>query len=143
MKTPNGRKFIIGLSSVLFGVLFLLVSPSSTAAELCLDPLCGYDDYGETSTKVSLTMSGLGTVEPVVAAAQIINVFLSILGFLTLVLTIYGGWIWIWARGNEEEITRGKDIIRGAIYGMVVILSSFGILQWLFYYFTKITNAVQ
>ncbi len=119
--------------------------PISVQAKLCLQPLCGTDVYSgatKSSTTLSLSMTGLGSVEPVVAAAQIINLFLSILGFLTLTLTIYGGWIWIWARGNEEEITKGKEIIKGSIYGMLVVLSSFGILQWIFYYFTKITNAV-
>lgn len=131
------------ISVMVFSLVVLCTPAYVQAASLCLDPLCGTDVFSASGTSVSLSMSGLGSVEPVIAAAQIINVFLNILGFLTLVLMIYGGWLWIWAKGNEEEITKGKDVIRGSIYGMIVILSSFGVLQYLFYYFTKITNAVQ
>ncbi len=114
-----------------FGVF--LVIATAQAASLSLDPLWG--------TEATLTNTGLGITDPVVVASQIINVFLRILGLLSLIFMLYGGWMWIWARGNDEEINRAKDIIKGAIIGLVVILSSFGIMQWVFYYLTQITNA--
>ncbi|MFA5995660.1 MAG: hypothetical protein WCW27_00130 [Patescibacteria group bacterium] len=137
------KKLLIGLFIIIGIISWFNVAKPVQAAKLCLDPLCGFDSIsGGTGTIVSLTDTGLGSIDPVVAAAQIINVGLRVLGFFTVVITIYGGFIWIWARGNEEEIQKGKDMIKGSIFGMVVILGSFGILQWFFYYFTKITNAV-
>lgn len=107
----------------------------ATAATISLNPFGG-GEYGE------LTDTGLGTTDPLVVASQVVNVFLRLLGAITVFLMIYGGWIWIWARGNSDEITRAKDIIRGSIIGLLVILASFGIMQFVFYYLTKITNAV-
>lgn len=89
----------------------------------------------------SFDLTGLGTTDPTVVAAQVINVFLRILGLLCLLLMLYAGWRWVWARGNEEEIKIAKDILRGTIFGLIVILGSYGIMQWIFYYLTRITNA--
>lgn len=117
-------------------ILGIVAVPELVAAAnptLSFDPLWG--------SGANLNETGLGTTDPVVVAAQVINVFLRLLGLLSVVFMLYGGWIWIWARGNDEEISRAKDIIRGSIIGLVVILSSYGVMQWVFYYLTKITNA--
>jgi hypothetical protein len=109
---------------------------TDAGATISIDPLGG-GEYG------SLTDTGLGETDPLTVAAQIVNVFLRILGALTVFFMVYAGWIWIWARGNADEIQRAKDIIRGSIIGLLVILSSFGVMQFVFYYLTKITNAVE
>lgn len=117
--------------------LLVLTAPSvlsaATNPSLSFDPLWG--------TSGNLNDTGLGTTDPVVVSAQIVNVFLRLLGLLSVLFMLYGGWIWIWARGNDEDITRAKDIIRGSIIGLIVILSSYGVMQWVFYYLSRITNA--
>lgn len=130
---------------IYFGLTFLLVSgvilvsthfALATDPSISINPLGGGTDYG------NLTNTGLGTVDPVVVASQLVNVFLRLLGAICVMLMLYGGWVWIWARGAEEDIQRAKDIIRGSIIGLIVVLSSFGVMQFVFYYLTKITNAV-
>ncbi len=119
-------------------VILLWLSPAVTSAvTISLNPFNGGTVYG------NLTDTGLGVNDPVIVAAQIINVFLRILGTITVLIMIYGGWTWLWARGNEEDITKAKDMIRGAIIGLLVVLASFGLTQFVFYYLTRITNAVQ
>jgi cytochrome bd-type quinol oxidase subunit 2 len=129
------NKYVRLTLSLVTGLTLLSVPALAMAANpsLSFDPLWGA--YG------NLNDTGLGTTDPVVVVAQIVNVFLRLLGLLSVLLMLYGGWIWIWARGNEEEITRAKDIIRGSIIGLIVILSSYGVMQWVFYYLTSITNA--
>ena len=105
-------------------------------ATISLNPLNG-GNYG------NLSDTGLGNTQPVEVASQVINVFLRLLGAISVFFMVYAGWIWIWARGNQEEVQRAKDIIRGSILGLLVILASYGIMQFVFYYLTKITNAVQ
>ncbi len=122
------------LSSII-GLAFLFIPSFVMAAtpSLSFDPFWGLSG--------NLNDTGLGTTDPVVVVAQVVNVFLRLLGLLSVLFMLYGGWIWIWARGNDEEITRAKDIIRGSIIGLIVILSSYGVMQWVFYYLTQITNA--
>lgn len=62
---------------------------------------------------------------PEIIAGQVIQAVLSFLGVIFLLLTVYGGYLWMIARGNEEEVTKAKDIIIDATLGLVVILSAY------------------
>ncbi len=117
------------------GQAILWLPQMASATGLSLNPFSGGATFG------NLSDTGLGTADPVTVAGQLTNVFLRVLGTITILLMIYGGWIWLWARGNDEEIKKAKDIIRGSLIGLLVILASFGIMQFVFYYLTKITNA--
>ncbi len=132
MKDSVSKQFSSKLLKYLALIGLLLIPVALQAATLSIDPFWG----GATN----LSNTGLGTTDPVVVASQIVNVFLRVLGLLSMLMMIYGGWIWLWARGNEEEIGRAKDIIRGAIIGLLVILASYGTMQWVFYYLSSITN---
>lgn len=57
----------------------------------------------------------------------IINAFLSIFGVIFMILIIYGGYKWMMARGNEEDITKAKGIVRGAIIGFIIVMVSYSI----------------
>ena len=76
--------------------------------------------------------TGLGDAAPVDVVAGIINWVLGILAILALILVIYAGFLWMLSRGNEEEVTKAKDILQGALFGLVIILASYGITQWVF-----------
>jgi len=58
---------------------------------------------------------------------NIINAFLGLFGVFFLVLTIYGGYIWMNARGNEEEVKKAKDILRSAIVGFIIVMLAYAI----------------
>lgn len=74
----------------------------------------------------------LGTQNPVYVASYVINAFLGILGLVFLILTIYGGFIWMKARGNEEEVTKAKHTIEAAVIGILIVLASYGISTYIF-----------
>jgi hypothetical protein len=116
-------------------VVWLSMALPVTAATIYFNPLGGSASYGNFSD------TGLGSTNPTVVAAQIVNVFLQVLGLMCLLLMLYAGWRWVWAKGNTEDITQAKEILRGTIIGLIVILGSYGIMQWVFYYLTRITNA--
>lgn len=61
---------------------------------------------------------------------SVVRIFLSLLGVIFVSYTIYGGFLWMTAAGNDEKITKAKHIIRDGIVGMIVILSAAAI-----YYF--------
>ncbi len=63
----------------------------------------------------------------------LINFFqlmLGILGSLSLVFFIYGGFIWVLSRGNQQMIQKGKDIIIGSIVGLSLALGSWVIVNF-------------
>jgi len=57
----------------------------------------------------------------------IIQVVLSFLGVIFLALMIYGGYIWMLARGNEQDVEKAKEIIRAAIIGLIIVVAAYAI----------------
>lgn len=57
--------------------------------------------------------------------ATIINAFLSLLGVFFLGLLVYAGFRWMNAQGNEEEVTKAKNIITQAVIGLAIILAAY------------------
>jgi len=60
-------------------------------------------------------------------AGTIVGGFLSILGIIFISLMIYGGLNWMMASGDEEKLTRAKNTIRRAIIGVVIVIGSYAI----------------
>lgn len=84
-----------------------------------------------------------GNGDPDAAAQSIIgkliNAFLSFFGIIFMVLIIYGGYRWMMARGNEDEVKRARDIIRGSVIGLIITLASYAIA---YFVSTAIQNAI-
>ncbi len=57
----------------------------------------------------------------------VIKAFLSFLGVLFLILMIYGGFLWMTARGNEAQVTKSKDLMTAAVIGLIIVLLSYAI----------------
>ncbi len=65
-------------------------------------------------------------------AGSIIGTALSMIGVLFFVLMVYGGFLWMIARGNEEQVRKAKDTIIEATIGLIVVLSSYAITNFVF-----------
>ena len=64
--------------------------------------------------------------------SSIINYALSFLGMISLILMMYAGILWMLARGNEEQITKAREILKGGFIGLVIILSSYALSYFVF-----------
>jgi cytochrome bd-type quinol oxidase subunit 2 len=54
----------------------------------------------------------------------IINVLLAFLGIVAVILFLYGGFLWMTAGGNEENVAKAKKIITATVIGLIIILIS-------------------
>lgn len=70
---------------------------------------------------------------------QIVTIILSVLGVVFLGFTIYGGLLWMTAQGNEDHITRAKDIITESIIGLIIVLAAYAISYFVISYLTKVS----
>lgn len=68
--------------------------------------------------------------DPRVITALVLKGFISILGILFLCYTVYAGFVWMTAGGNEAKILRAKSTLATGVIGMVVIFSAFSIAQF-------------
>jgi len=58
---------------------------------------------------------------------QMIQALLSLLGVVFMIYVIYGGYLWMAAAGNDEQIGKAKAIIKGSIIGLIIVLSAYAI----------------
>ena len=62
---------------------------------------------------------------------KIIKICLSLLGVIFLLL-IYGGYIWMLAQGNDQEVEKAIKIIKNSIIGLVIISAAYIIVNLIF-----------
>lgn len=108
---------VIVFSVLLLGVNFCLAAGLGDAFidKGPLGNVAGSSGAGYQTTGVS--------VESMVG--QAITVALSFVGVIFLGLMVYGGYIWMVARGNEQEVEKAKNIIKNSIIGIVIVLGAY------------------
>lgn len=74
--------------------------------------------------------TGLGNTDPRTMAASIIKILLGFLGIIAVIIILYGGFKWMTAAGNEDNVSSAKKIIGAGVIGLVIILMAFGIAQF-------------
>lgn len=82
----------------------------------------------------------IGTTDIKELIARIITTILGLTGAIALVLFVYGGLVWMTSGGNPEKIKEGKNILVWAILGLVVIFTSYIILNFVFETLEKVTK---
>ncbi len=60
----------------------------------------------------------------------VIKVALSFVGTIFLLLTVYAGFIWMSARGNESDIEKAQEIIKAAIIGLIITVGAYSITNF-------------
>jgi hypothetical protein len=84
--------------------------------------------------------TGLSNTDPRMMIANIIRIALGLLGIIAIGLIIYGGFLWMTAAGNEEQIDRAKKVLTSAVIGLVIILSAFAIATFVINNLLQATN---
>ena len=69
-------------------------------------------------------------VDPRILVANIIKIALEVLGTIFFVLTIYAGFLWMTAGGNEENIEKAKKVLTASVIGLVIILCAYSITYY-------------
>lgn len=59
-----------------------------------------------------------------------VNYFLSFLGLAAVVVVIYGGILMVVAAGDEEQVKKGKTAIFYSLIGIVIVLFSYTLVNW-------------
>ena len=57
--------------------------------------------------------------------AGVIALLLGAMGMIFLALIVYGGWMWMTARGASDQVGKAKEIISSAIIGMVIVIAGY------------------
>ncbi len=112
------------LKNFLLGAALVAV-PFSGFAHLAHAEVTAGDIEGNLDAVQS--SSGLGDNELDQTLGLLINVLLGLLGIIFLVLTIYAGFLWMTAGGDEKKVAKAKGILVTAVIGLVILLSAYAI----------------
>ncbi len=117
-QSRNKKIFLLGLFlGFFFGGLVL-----TAAAVWAQAPDMG---LSQVSSTLGLPSTDIRTI-----IANIIRIFLGLLGIIALVLMIYAGFVWMTSGGSEEKIGEAKKILTNATVGLVIILSAYAIVSF-------------
>lgn len=114
---------------ILFPVLFLCLAAPALAA----GPDIGLGDQGLTQKvagQSGYTVAGVTDTSLSASIGRIVKVVLSLVGTIFFVLTVYAGFLWMTASGNEEQVTKAKDILKMAVIGLAITLASYSITSF-------------
>jgi hypothetical protein len=76
--------------------------------------------------------------EPIIG--QVIKTIISFLGVIFFILIVYGGFMWMTARGNADQIDKAKKIIMNSIVGLVLVLFAYAITWYIIFQLTDATS---
>ncbi len=73
---------------------------------------------------------GLGSRDPRLIAASVINVILGFLGIIAVVIVLIAGFKWMTSAGNEEQVTQAKKMLTSGMIGLILVLASWGLSKF-------------
>ena len=116
-------KKIILSSLFLFLFSFLAFFSINSCSALTSDPTEGLN---QTASQVpALNKTTTNFIQT--TAGKLIGVILSFVGVIFLVLMIYAGVSWMTAAGNEQQVSKAKDLLINSIIGLIIIFAAYAI----------------
>ncbi|MBU1164521.1 pilin [Patescibacteria group bacterium] len=115
----------------LLAIFLILVQPLAVQAsifETIRSKTVGFGDLPDYSATEN---------SPELIAGRIIGYLLSFLGVLFIILIIYGGFMWMTASGNDEQVEKAKKMIKRATIGLFIVLASAAIAWSVFLALSK------
>jgi lysophospholipase L1-like esterase len=107
-------------------------SPSAAVADSSAGYSAACDPSDDAPVPITLGVN-IGGIQQVTGLPEYINTvyryLVSIILVVAIVMVVYGGFLYLTGAAGIGSIQRGKQIIRDALIGMVVVLAAYSILQ--------------
>jgi hypothetical protein len=108
----------------------------------CLLPSYSADGFGLEKTAVQAGYEIEGTSASLSGRVQVvISAFLGLMALVFFGLTLYGGIIWLTARGKEDAVEKAKGILEAAIIGLIVVVFSYAIATFVLNRLTGVSQS--
>src|SRR3989339_537063 len=116
------------LAIVFIFALGLVLSPQLVGAVSGSDPFgVKVIEQGDGSAGSALL---LGSRDLRTTATSIINIALSLLGIVSVVIVLIGGFRWMTAGANDEKVAEARKWIFSGIIGLAIVLSAWAIARF-------------
>lgn len=130
MKNLIKKQYKALFSALAAGILFFPLFSSAGLFGSGLGENCGPASQGvpvPCGPGLFGAPAGAGTVTDFILL--VINVLLIIIGLLTVLFIIIGGFRYVTAQGNEEQIESAKNTLKNSIIGLAIVILSFVIVR--------------
>ncbi|OGY42627.1 MAG: hypothetical protein A2Y82_02990 [Candidatus Buchananbacteria bacterium RBG_13_36_9] len=119
------RKFVSkAVKPVLFVILVLAVFLLAGQIALAAANI-------EPGLNVIASPLGLSTEDIRITIAKLIRIALGLLGIVTVVIIIYGGWLYMTSAGEADKVLKAKKVLINAVIGLIIILLSYAIASFI------------
>lgn len=68
---------------------------------------------------------------------RIINILIGLIGLILFLFILYGGIMWMTARGDSTKVEKAQGIILNAVIGVIVVLAAYAVTSFVINQFTK------
>lgn len=65
--------------------------------------------------------------------SSVIQIALEFLGVVFLILAVYGGYIYMMARGDETDVKKARDILKNSLIGSIIVVSAYAISYFIIF----------
>ncbi len=86
--------------------------------------------------------TGLGSTDIRTTIAKIIRVAMSLLGIVAVVIVLIGGFKWMTAGGNDDQVGEAKKWIFSGVIGLAIILSAYALASFVINQLVTATTGV-
>lgn len=59
--------------------------------------------------------------------SYVLSIFLGFLGTITFIIMLYGGFLWLTARGNDDQVATAKKYLFNGVIGTIIIMAAYSI----------------
>jgi len=87
--------------------------------------------FAQVSIDLPTNFAGFSSQSLKTTIENIVRIVLGFVGFIFLLLIMYGGFVWMLSAGDERKISQAKKIIVSAVVGLIITLSAYAIASFI------------
>jgi hypothetical protein len=126
---PSLLLLILGLGMVLpYNIVMAVGGTSEVRLENPLSPLTKTGEI-DKNVKAGSVEAKTGVTSMPLVVGRLVKESLKYIGAITLLIFLYGGFLWLTSGGNAEQVKSGADTVLWAVVGLFIIFSSYAILD--------------
>lgn len=122
------RYLIVGISLAAAAFVPATVAVQAQQAQFDQKVL---QNLGQASkTPFGADTSGIARRTPGQVIGQIIKVVLGFVGTIAFIVFLYGGFLWLTARGSDEQVKKAKQYLFNGLIGTIIIILAYSLTYY-------------
>ena len=97
--------------------------------------------WGGYEANIQATL-GLGNEDPRNIIANVVNVVLGFVGIVAVMIIVMSGFKFMTTGGNEDVVVEARKMLASGVIGLIIVISSFGVAQFVVNNLFVATSAV-